>query len=398
MSGPLALDGIRILDLSRVLAGPFCGALLGDMGADVIKVEDTRGGDEARTWPPLKQGEAAAYLVNNRNKRGIALDLKSREGVEVMRRLIEPADVLVENFRTGTMESFGLGYDALAATQPRLVYCSIAAFGRTGPRAESGGYEAVMQAFSGVMSITGEPGGAPDRCGVSFLDLGTGALAAFGIVNALLQREATGRGQRVDASLLATAVSLLNYHAEGYLIAGVVPGPLGSSHPSIVPYRNFRCRDGRWVFIAGANDRLWQRLAAAIGLDHLVADPRFAGNPDRVKHRAALEAEVEAAIARYDADPLLTMLAEADVPAVPVNTVDRVLTDAQTTALDMVERVRHPTLGELPMVGFPLRFSAMSAGVRRPPPRLGEHTDEILAEHGYTAAEIAALRARKAVA
>ena len=398
MSGRLALDGIRVLDLSRVLAGPFCGALLGDMGADVIKVEDTRGGDEARTWPPLKQGEAAAYLVNNRNKRGIALDLKSREGVEVMRRLIEPADVLVENFRTGTMESFGLGYDALAATQPRLVYCSIAAFGRTGPRAESGGYEAVMQAFSGVMSITGEPGGAPDRCGVSFLDLGTGALAAFGIVNALLQREATGRGQRVDASLLATAVSLLNYHAEGYLIAGVVPGPLGSSHPSIVPYRNFRCRDGRWVFIAGANDRLWQRLAAAIGLDHLVADPRFAGNPDRVKHRAALEAEVEAAIARYDADPLLTMLAEADVPAVPVNTVDRVLTDAQTTALDMVERVRHPTLGELPMVGFPLRFSAMSAGVRRPPPRLGEHTDEILAEHGYTAAEIAALRARKAVA
>ena len=398
MSGPLALDGIRILDLSRVLAGPFCGALLGDMGADVIKVEDTRGGDEARTWPPLKQGEAAAYLVNNRNKRGIALDLKSREGVEVMRRLIERADVLVENFRTGTMESFGLGYDALAATQPRLVYCSIAAFGRTGPRAESGGYEAVMQAFSGVMSITGEPGGAPDRCGVSFLDLGTGALAAFGIVNALLQREATGRGQRVDASLLATAVSLLNYHAEGYLIAGVVPGPLGSSHPSIVPYRNFRCRDGRWVFIAGANDRLWQRLAAAIGLDHLVADPRFAGNPDRVKHRAALEAEVEAAIARYDADPLLTMLAEADVPAVPVNTVDRVLTDAQTTALDMVERVRHPTLGELPMVGFPLRFSAMPAGVRRPPPRLGEHTDEILAEHGYTAAEIAALRARKAVA
>jgi len=374
MSGPLALDGIRILDLSRVLAGPFCGALLGDMGADVIKVEDTRGGDEARTWPPLKQGEAAAYLVNNRNKRGIALDLKSREGVEVMRRLIEPADVLVENFRTGTMESFGLGYDALAATQPRLVYCSIAAFGRTGPRAESGGYEAVMQAFSGVMSITGEPGGAPDRCGVSFLDLGTGALAAFGIVNALLQREATGRGQRVDASLLATAVSLLNYHAEGYLIAGVVPGPLGSSHPSIVPYRNFRCRDGRWVFIAGANDRLWQRLAAAIGLDHLVADPRFAGNPDRVKHRAALEAEVEAAIARYDADPLLTMLAEADVPAVPVNTVDRVLTDAQTTALDMVERVRHPTLGELPMVGFPLRFSAMPAGVRRPPPMAGRRS------------------------
>ena len=398
MSGRLALDGIRGLDLSRVLAGPFCGALLGDMGADVIKVEDTRGGDESRSWPPLKAGEAPAYLVNNRNKRGIALDLKSPEGQQIMRRLVERADILVENFRTGTMESFGLGYDALAVLQPRLVYCSIAAFGRTGPRADSGGYEAVMQAFSGVMSITGEPGRAPVRCGVSFLDLATGALGAFGIVNALLQRAVTGRGQRVDVSLLDTALSLLNYHAEGYLVTGVVPQALGSSHPSIAPYRNFRCRDGRWVFIAGANDRLWQRLAMTIGLGHLVADPRFASNPDRVKHRAALEAEVDAAIARHDAEPLLAKLAEADVPAVPVNTVDRVLADAQTAALNMVERVEHPTLGDLPMIGVPVKFSNMSPGVRRHPPGLGEHTDEILAEHGYSATEIAELRARRVVA
>jgi len=398
MSGRLALDGIRGLDLSRVLAGPFCGALLGDMGADVIKVEDTRGGDESRSWPPLKAGEAPAYLVNNRNKRGIALDLKSPEGQQIMRRLVERADILVENFRTGTMESFGLGYDALAVLQPRLVYCSIAAFGRTGLRADSGGYEAVMQAFSGVMSITGEPGRAPVRCGVSFLDLATGALGAFGIVNALLQRAVTGRGQRVDVSLLDTALSLLNYHAEGYLVTGVVPQALGSSHPSIAPYRNFRCRDGRWVFIAGANDRLWQRLAMTIGLGHLVADPRFASNPDRVKHRAALEAEVDAAIARHDAEPLLAKLAEADVPAVPVNTVDRVLADAQTAALNMVERVEHPTLGDLPMIGVPVKFSNMSPGVRRHPPGLGEHTDEILAEHGYSATEIAELRARRVVA
>jgi len=296
------------------------------------------------------------------------------------------------------MESFGLGYDALAVLQPRLVYCSIAAFGRTGPRADSGGYEAVMQAFSGVMSITGEPGRAPVRCGVSFLDLATGALGAFGIVNALLQRAVTGRGQRVDVSLLDTALSLLNYHAEGYLVTGVVPQALGSSHPSIAPYRNFRCRDGRWVFIAGANDRLWQRLAMTIGLGHLVADPRFASNPDRVKHRAALEAEVDAAIARHDAEPLLAKLAEADVPAVPVNTVDRVLADAQTAALNMVERVEHPTLGDLPMIGVPVKFSNMSPGVRRHPPGLGEHTDEILAEHGYSATEIAELRARHVVA
>jgi crotonobetainyl-CoA:carnitine CoA-transferase CaiB-like acyl-CoA transferase len=397
MSG-LALDGVRVLDLSRVLAGPFCGALLGDMGADVVKIEDTRGGDESRTWPPQKDGEAAAYLVNNRNKRGMTLDLKSPDGAAVMRRLVGRADVLIENFRTGTMESFGLGWEELRAIQPRLVYCSIAAFGRTGPRAESGGYEAVMQAFSGVMSITGEPGGAPVRCGVSFLDLGTGVIAAYGIVNALLARTVTGRGQRVDASLLATAVSLLNYHAEGYLASGVVPKALGSSHPSIVPYRNFRCRDGSWIFVAGANDRLWQRLAATIGVEHLVADPRFATNPARVKHRAALESELEKAIATFDAEPLLAKLAAADVPAVPVNTVDRVLADPQTAALNLVERVEHPTLGDLPVVGVPLGFSDMTPGVRRAAPLRGEHTDEVLAEHGYTAAEIADLRARGVVA
>jgi crotonobetainyl-CoA:carnitine CoA-transferase CaiB-like acyl-CoA transferase len=394
----LPLDGIRVLDLSRVLAGPFCGALLGDMGADVIKVEDTRGGDESRTWPPQRDGEAAAYVDNNRNKRGIAVDLKTPEGVEIMRRLVLRTDVLVENFRTGTMESFGLGYEALAEIQPRLVYCSISAFGRTGPRADDGGYEAVMQAFSGVMSITGEPGGAPLRCGVSFLDLGTGIFGAFGVVNALLHRHVTGRGQRVDTSLLETSISLLNYHAEAYLLSGVVAGPLGSSHPSIVPYRNFRCRDGRWVFIAGANDRLWQRLAGAVGLEHLVTDPRFATNPDRVQNRADLESEVEAAIARYDEAELLALLENVDVPAVPVNTIDRVLGDPQCTARDMVERVPHPTLGEIPIVGVPVKFSEMQPRVRRHAPRLGEHTDEVLAEHGYSPVRIAELRARRVVA
>ena len=270
---PLSLDGIRVLDLSRVLAGPFCGALLGDLGADVIKVEDPQAGDESRTWPPHKDGEAAGYLVNNRNKRGIAVDLKAPEGVEIVRRLARRADVLIENFRTGTMEEFGLGYDRLAADNPRLIYCSVSAFGRTGPRAAGAGYEALMQAFSGIMSITGEPGGPPVRCGVSFLDLTTGILCAFGVVNALLYREKSDLGQRVDASLLETAVALLNYHAEGYLLTGAVPKPLGSSHPSLSPYRNFRCRDGQWVFIAGANDRFWRRLAPALGLAWMATDP-----------------------------------------------------------------------------------------------------------------------------
>src|SRR3989449_8059524 len=333
MSPPaLSLEGVRVVDCSRVLAGPFCAMLLSDLGADVIKVEDTGSGDESRTWPPHKDGESAAFLVINRNKRDMTLDLKTAEGVEVLKRLAGRADVLIENFRTGTMESFGLGYDTLAAANPGLVYCSISAFGRTGPRKDGAGYEALMQAFSGIISITGEPGGPPVRCGISFLDLTTGIFSAFGIVSALHHRTRTGLGQRVDASLLETAVGLLNYHAEGFLLTGAVPQALGSSHPSVVPYRNFRCKDGQWVFIAAANDRLWQRLAPALGLAALTEDQRFKSNPERVKNRKDLEAALEAAIARHDREALLAMLEKAGVPATPVNTVDQVMKDAQTAA------------------------------------------------------------------
>ncbi len=393
----LALDGVRVLDLSRVLAGPFCGMLLADLGADVIKVEDTSTGDESRTWPPHKDGEAAAYLVINRNKRDITLDLKAPEGVAILKRLVARADVLIENFRTGTMESFGLGYDTLEALNPRLIYCSVSAFGRTGPRKDGAGYEALMQAFSGIMSITGEPDGPPVRCGVSFLDLTTGIICAFGVVNALLHRERTGLGQRVDASLLETAVALLNYHAEGYLLTGAVPKPLGSSHPSLSPYRNFRCRDGQWVFIAGANDRFWRRLAPALGLDWMATDPRFAINIERVKHRSELEAELERAIAGHDREPLLKLLEDAGVPATPVNTVDQVMQDPQTAAREMIERVVHPRLGEIPVVGTPVKFSRMRPGVRSPAPAQGQHTDEVLAEWGYSAEEIAGFRAKKVI-
>jgi crotonobetainyl-CoA:carnitine CoA-transferase CaiB-like acyl-CoA transferase len=390
---PLSLDGIRVVDLSRVLAGPFCGALLGDLGADVIKVEDPDVGDESRTWPPHKEGEAAGYLVNNRNKRGIAVNLKAPEGVDIVRRLARDADVLIENFRTGTMEEFGLGYDRLAADNPRLVYCSVSAFGRTGPRAQGAGYEALMQAFSGIMSITGEPGGAPVRCGVSFLDLTTGILCAFGVVNALRLRDRTGRGQRVDASLLETAVGLLNFQAEGYLLAGTVPRALGSAHPSLSPYRNFRCRDDQWVFIAGANDRLWKRLATALGLGDMAGDPRFATNVERVRHREELERRVGEAIAAVDREALLKRLHESGVPATPVNTVDQVLNDPQTATRSVLRRMAHPKLGEIPVVGMPLTFSGMDPGVRRHAPTRGEHTDEVLAGCGYDAAQIAALRA-----
>jgi crotonobetainyl-CoA:carnitine CoA-transferase CaiB-like acyl-CoA transferase len=394
---PLALDGIRVLDLSRVIAGPWCGALLGDFGADVIKVEDTDAGDESRTWPPRKDGETAAYLLFNRNKRGVTLDLKSPDGVEVIKALVQKSDVLVENFRTGTMESFGLGYDVLAEINPRLIYCSVSAFGRTGPRKDSPGYEALMQAFSGIMSITGEPGGPPVRSAVSFLDLTTGILCALGVTAAVHQRERTGLGQRVDGSLLDTAVALLAYHAEGYLLAGLVPKALGSGHPSLSPYRNFKCRDGQWIFIAAANDRFWGKLTRALGLEAMAADPRFAKNGDRVAHRVELEAMLEKIIGEYDREPLLKQLEEADVPATPVNTVDQVMNDPQTIARGMIERVVHPKLGEIPVVGTPLKFSRMTPGVRRPAPLRGEHTDAVLAECGLSPERIRELRDKKVI-
>jgi len=393
----LILEGIRVIDLSRVLAGPFCGALLGDMGADVIKVEDTKTGDELRTWPPHKEGASPGFLVNNRNKRGIAVNMKTPEGVEIIRRLAGDADVLIENFRTGTMEEFGLGYEKLAAVNPGLIYCSVSAFGRTGPRAQEAGYEALMQAFTGIMSITGEPDGPPVRCGVSFLDLTTGALCALGAVSALYQRSQTGLGQRIDGSLLATAIALMNFQAEGYLLAGAVPMALGSGAPGTSPYRNFRCADNQWVFIAGANDNLWKRLAGAIGLGSLAEDPRYATNVERVRNRVELERLVQEAIGRFDRGPLLKLLEEAGVPATPVNRVDQALEDPQVRAQNMIWEIDLPRLGKTPLVGFPLAFSRMQPRIRCNPPRQGQHTDEILKECGYSAGEIAVLRKKKVI-
>src|SRR5204862_386511 len=287
--------------------------------------------------------------------------------------LVGTADVLVENFRTGTMESFGLGYDQLAEWNPRLIYCSVSAFGRPGPRKDSAGYEALLQAFSGIMSITGESGGPPVRSAVSFLDLTTGILCTLGICAAIMQRERTGLGQRVDGSLLETAVSLLAYHAEGYLLAGVVPKPLGSAHPSLSPYRTFKCKDGQWVFVAAANDRFWQKLTRALGREELASDPRFAKNQQRVANRAELEAMLEGIIGEYEREPLCKLLEEADVPATPVNTVDQVMNDPQTIERGIIQRAVHSRLGEMPVSGMPLKFSRMTPGVRQAAPLRGEH-------------------------
>jgi crotonobetainyl-CoA:carnitine CoA-transferase CaiB-like acyl-CoA transferase len=396
-SSSLPLARIRVIDLSRVLAGPYCAALLGDMGADVIKVEETKSGDEVRAWPPIENDESAAFLVNNRNKRGIAVDLKTPEGAAIVRRLAARSDVLIENFRTGTMEDFGLSYQSLAGMNPRLIYCSLSAFGRTGPRAHEAGYEALMQAFSGIMSITGEPDGSPVRCGVSFLDLSTSLFGALGILTALYHRQQTGVGQRIDGTLLSTALGLLNYHAQNYYYAGAVSRALGSGHPSLAPYRNFRCSDNQWIFIAGGNDRLWTRIARAIGLESLLDNPKFATNPGRVKHRQELEAVVQEAVGRLDRPALLKILESAGVPATPVNSIDQVLNDPQVDALNMAWKMSHPLKGLLPVVGFPLSFSRLKTSLRRNAPRLGEHTDEVLEEFGYSPAEVGQLRDKKVI-
>ncbi|CCJ51763.1 CaiB/BaiF CoA transferase family protein [Bordetella parapertussis] len=391
----LPLAGIRVIDLSRVLAGPVCGALLGDMGADVIKVEDVEGGDESRHWAPQREGHSPVYVANNRNKRSIAVDLKAPEGRDIVAALIDTADVLIENFGTGAMERLGLGYDTLAARNPRLVYCSIAAFGRQGPRADEAGYEALMQAFSGVMSITGEPGRPPVRCGVSALDIFTGTLAGFAVSNAILMRQTSGVGQRLDASLFDSAVGLLNFQAQNYLLCGQKPAPMGSAHPSLVPYQCFLCHDHRWIFVAAGNDRLWRRLATAIGQPDLADDPRFLRNIDRVAHRRELLKLLDGCFASLPLEDALERCRQAGVPAAPVNSVAQALADPQAAQLAALRPMAHPDLGEIEVVGLPVAFSAIPAMPCAPAPAHGADTQAILRDLGMDGDTYEALRLRR---
>lgn len=391
-----ALEGIRVLDLTRIMSGPLATMILADLGADVIKVEDTRSGDDTRQWGPPFHGEDAAYfMAANRNKRAIGVDLKTEAGREIVLRLADRADVVAENFRPGTAARLGLAYDDLAARNPRLVYASISGYGQTGPDAALPGYDAIAQARSGMMSITGEADGPPMRPGVASADIGAGLWAAIGILAALRARSVTGRGQHVDVALLDGQISWLTYVASGYFATGAVPARHGSAHPVIVPYQAFATRDGH-IMIAVGNDRLWRRFADAINRSDLGTDPRFGTNPGRVRHRALLIAELSRTLGEQDTADWAKRLTGAGIPAAPVATVAEALADPQVLARDMIAGFDHAS-GRVRTVGSPIKLSETPVTYRLAPPHLGQHTHAILAELGYQDASIEDMRAAGAI-
>jgi crotonobetainyl-CoA:carnitine CoA-transferase CaiB-like acyl-CoA transferase len=395
-AGPLA--GLRVLDLTRALSGPFATMILGDLGADVIKVEDIWHGDDTRRWGPPFQGDDAAYFLSvNRNKRGLSVNMKDPAGRDIVRRLAARSDILVENFRPGTAARLGVGYAELARHNPGLIYASISGYGQTGPSAELPGYDAVAQAVSGMMSVTGEPDGEPVRSGTSSADVGAGMWALIGILAALHARETSGEGQLVDVSLLDGQLAWLTYVAGKYFATGVTPGRHGSAHESLTPYQVFPTADAP-LMVAVGSDGLWRRFTSATGLDELADDPRYATNPDRVENRDTLIPLITETLAARGGAEWADILNTAGVPAGLVNTVPAALAQPQVAAREMVVEVEHPVAGTLKMLGSPLKLSAQppptspAPYLRRPPPVLGEHTDEILAEAGYTAAQVTELR------
>ncbi len=388
-----ALAGIRVLDLTRVLAGPSCAMMLGDMGADVIKVEPPSGGDDTRSWgPPFAGGESAYFLAANRNKRSMTLNLAVPAGQKLLAALIEKADIVIDNFKLGTLAKWGFADAWFDGNAPRVVRCSITGYGSTGPKAALPGYDFVLQAESGLMSICGEPDGQPTKYGVAIVDVCTGMLACNAILAALNARHGSGRGQKVELSLYETALHMLVNVASNVLVSGRGGGRFGNGHPSIVPYTTYTAKDAMMALAIG-NDTQFAKCAAVLGHPEWADDPRFATNRARVEHRHLVDGAIGEALAADTADNWLAKLKAAGVPCGRINSVAEAFADPQTQAREMIATVEHPTVGDLKLVGFPYKFSGTPAAVRRPPPMLGEHTDEILREElGLDVAVIAALR------
>lgn len=390
-----ALEGVRVLDLSRVLAGPFCTMIMGDLGADVVKVEPPGAGDETRGWgPPYADDDFSAYyLTANRNKRAITLNLKEPEGQAILHRLAQEADVVIENWRPGTADRLGAGYEQLRAINPGLVYCSISGFGQDGPYRDLPGYDFLIQAMGGLMSITGEQDGKPLKVGVAVTDLFTGLFALSSILAALRVKEQTGIGQRIDISLLDSQVAMLANVAMNYLVGGEIPRRLGNHHPNIVPYQTFEAKDGEFAVAVG-NDGQFRRLCEAIGHPEWAEDVRYATNSARVKHRAELNGLLNARFLQRSRDHWIDTLSGCGIPCGPINTVDQVFQDPHVLFREMVVKMKSPQAGEVPFIGSPVKMSHTPVAFKRYPPGQGEHTEDILREAGYTQEDIEAWKAK----
>jgi crotonobetainyl-CoA:carnitine CoA-transferase CaiB-like acyl-CoA transferase len=386
-TGPL--DGLKVIDLSHIMAGPACSMLLADMGADVIKVEKLPGGDDARRMvPPTVTDESAAFLIMNRNKRGIALNLKTAQGRGVLSRLLKDADVLIENYRRGTMEKMGFGFEDLHSINPKLIYCSISGFGRTGPYADRGGFDLVAQGMAGLMSITGEgPGGPPMKAGAPVTDITAGILACVGVLAALHARESTGQGQKVDTSLFEAGIVHTYWHSAICFATGRAPGPMGSAHPLNAPYQAFPASDG-WITVGAANQENWLRLLEALEAPELRDDPRFAANAERMRNLSTLTDTLSPLFRRRSVSEWLRRLEDCGVPAGPVLDIAQMHTDPQALAREMIVETEHPTAGPVKSIGLPIKFSETPGGVRRAAPLFGQHTGEVLQELGYSDSEI----------
>lgn len=384
-----ALSGMRVLELAQIMAGPTCGMMLADLGADVIKIEKTDGGDDARGYrDPRINGVSAPFLMLNRNKRAIALDLKTPEGKEVLLRMVRDADVLIENFRKGTLEKLGLGYDVLSEINPGLIYCAISGYGRTGPAADKGGFDLIAQGYTGLMSITGEEGGPPLRTGNSIADINAGILAAVGILAAYQHKQKTGRGQIVETSLIEAGLQQLYWHAAIHFATGESPGPSGSAHVLATPYQAFPTQDGH-IIVGGANEKNWERIAQVLGRPEWLTDPRYRLNSDRMRHRDTLLPAMAEILRTKPSAEWLAAFDAAGVPAGPVHSIGEALSHPQTLAREMVVEQQHPEAGPVKSIGLPIKLSETPARYVRPSPRLGEDTRALLAECGYGEKQIA---------
>ncbi len=385
MSLPLA--GLKVLDLTRALSGPFCTMILGDLGAEVVKVEPMPAGEMARQWGPFDDDISVYYLSANRSKQGIGVDFRKPEGLALLRRMALASDIVVENFKVGTMDSMGLGYESLAAEQPGLIMASISGFGSKGPARDWAGFDQVAQGYSGFMSLTGTTESGPTRVGVAVGDLTAGMWLTIGILSAVAQRASTGRGQHVETSLLAGLMALLSVQGQRYLSKGEVPEPCGNVHPVIAPYGTFETADGP-LNLAPATQAMWGRLCNILGLSHLASDERFLTNAERMQHRYALKQELEAGLKRKTRMEWTALMIEGGIPAGPINTLEDVFADAQVQACGLVRTLDHPLLGELRQVDLPLGLSGAEAASRRAPPVFGQHTREVFARYGMAQAEI----------